>query len=177
MSRGKTRQVDGQPGRYNVIFGFGDERVGLAAAKLAVRLVNHLVRPTRDFDFAAELEAFLLQAPAHRVRPVDPGHPRRGRLPGHPVDPAERVLAGAARPGVHQKRIRATMTSQTSALAVDIASDKELTTRLLAAAGLPVPRSEAVRSADRAVRIAGRIGYPWWSSRWTATTAGASAST
>ena len=38
--------------------------------------------------------------------------------------------------GVHQRRIRATMTSQTSALAVDIASDKELTARLLGAAGL-----------------------------------------
>ena len=54
--------------------------------------------------------------------------------------------------GVHQQRIRATMTSNTSALAVDIAGDKELTTRLLAAAGLPVPRSESVRTADQAVR-------------------------
>ena len=39
--------------------------------------------------------------------------------------------------GVHAKRIRATMTSATSAIAVDIASDKDLTTRLLGAAGLP----------------------------------------
>ena len=52
------------------------------------------------------------------------------------------------------------MTSLTSSLAVDIASDKELTNRLLAAAGLPVPTSEVVRRADDAVRIARRIGYP-----------------
>ena len=62
--------------------------------------------------------------------------------------------------GVHQHRIRATMTSHTSALAVDIAGDKDLTTRLLAAAGLPVPRSESVRTVERAVRAANRIGYP-----------------
>ena len=62
--------------------------------------------------------------------------------------------------GVNQHRIRATMTSLTSSLAVDIASDKELTNRLLAAAGLPVPTSEVVRRADDAVRMARRIGYP-----------------
>ncbi len=43
--------------------------------------------------------------------------------------------------GVHAKRIRATMTSETSAIAVDVASDKDLTTRLLGAAGLPVPEA------------------------------------
>ena len=62
--------------------------------------------------------------------------------------------------GKYQERIRATMTSMTSALAVDIASDKKMTNRLLAAAGLPVPRSEVVRTADEAVAAAGRIGFP-----------------
>src|SRR5438094_3692091 len=40
--RGKTRAA-GSPGRYHVIIGYGEEQVGLAAGKLAVRLVNHLV--------------------------------------------------------------------------------------------------------------------------------------
>ena len=52
------------------------------------------------------------------------------------------------------------MTSETSSIAVDIASDKDLTTRLLGAAGLPVPKQESVRTADQAVRAAERIGYP-----------------
>ena len=62
--------------------------------------------------------------------------------------------------GKYQQRIRATMTSMTSALAVDIAQDKRLTNQLLASAGLPVPRNEVVRSADEAVSAAKRIGYP-----------------
>ena len=43
IRRGKTRQVKGAPGRYNVVYGYADEQVGLAAGRLAVRLVNHLV--------------------------------------------------------------------------------------------------------------------------------------
>src|SRR3546814_10219048 len=52
------------------------------------------------------------------------------------------------------------MTSETSSIAVDIASDKDLTTRLLSAAGLPVPKQDSVRTADQAVAVANRIGFP-----------------
>src|SRR6476619_2475980 len=62
IRRGKTRQVKGRPGVYNVVFGYVDERVALAAARLAVRLFNHLVQPDPDFDFAAELDLFLRRA-------------------------------------------------------------------------------------------------------------------
>ena len=56
--------------------------------------------------------------------------------------------------GKYQQRVRATMTSKTSALAVDIAGDKDVTRRLLASAGLPVPRGELVLNEDDAVRAA-----------------------
>ena len=62
--------------------------------------------------------------------------------------------------GVHQQRIRATMTSQTSAIGVDVASDKSLTNRLLDSAGLPVPRAEVVDTEDDAVAAAKRLGFP-----------------
>jgi cyanophycin synthetase len=52
------------------------------------------------------------------------------------------------------------MTSKTSALAVDIAGDKDVTRRLLASAGLPVPRGEIVQSEGEAVTAATRIGFP-----------------
>jgi cyanophycin synthetase len=52
------------------------------------------------------------------------------------------------------------MTSHTGALAVDIAGDKRLTTQLLAAAGLPVPRAEIVRTEEEALAAARRIGFP-----------------
>lgn len=62
--------------------------------------------------------------------------------------------------GVYAQRIRATMTSKTGALAVDIASDKDMTIRLLGSAGLPVPKQETFRTEAGAVEGARRIGFP-----------------
>jgi cyanophycin synthetase len=160
IRRGKTRQVKTHPGRYNIVFGYGDERVGLAAARLAVRLVNHMVRADPGLDFATELEEFLLGSDRTAFGPstqaiLDEAVSRD--IPWIRLNEYSLLQLGQ---GVHQKRIRATMTSQTSALAVDVAGDKDLTSRLLAAAGLPVPRSESLRSVERAVQAAQRIGYP-----------------
>ena len=157
--RGKTRST-GVRGQYDVIYGYTDEQVGVAAGALAVRLVNHLVRPDHQLDWSAELERFLVQAERTAFGPstqaiLDEAVSRD--IPWLRLNQNSLVQLGQ---GVHQQRIRATMTSNTSALAVDIASDKELTTRLLAAAGLPVPRSEAVDTVEDAVRVANRIGYP-----------------
>ena len=157
--RGKTRST-GEPGRYNVIYGYWEERVGLEAGRLAVDLVNHLVKPRKDFDFLAELERLILLAERRAFGPstqaiVDEASSRD--IPWIRLDEASLVQLGW---GKYQQRIRATMTSKTSALAVDIASDKDMTRRLLASAGLPVPRGEIVREEDAAVAAAKRIGFP-----------------
>jgi cyanophycin synthetase len=160
IRRGKTRQVKGEHGRYNVVFGYVDEQVGLSAARLGVRLVNHLVEADPEFDFDDELEAFILRAERTAFGPstqaiIDEAVSRD--IPWLRLNQHSLVQLGQ---GVHAKRIRATMTSATSAIAVDVASDKDLTTRLLGAAGLPVPRQESVRNADQAARAAERIGFP-----------------
>ena len=160
IRRGKTRQVKGQKGRYNVVYGYVDEQVGLAAARLAVRLVNHLVEADPEFDWDRSCEAFILRAERTAFGPstqaiLDEAVSRD--IPWIRLNQHSLVQLGQ---GVHQKRIRATMTSATSAIAVDVASDKDLTTRLLGAAGLPVPKQESVRTADQAAAVAERIGYP-----------------
>ncbi|MEX2202800.1 MAG: cyanophycin synthetase [Actinomycetota bacterium] len=157
--RGKTRGA-GEPGRYNVIFGYWEERVGLEAGKLAVRLVNHLVAPKPEFDFLAELERLILLAERRAFGPstqaiLDEAASRD--IPFIRLNERSLVQLGW---GKYQQRIRATMTSKTSSLAVDIAGDKDMTRRLLHAAGLPVPRGELVRTDDEAVNAAKRIGFP-----------------
>ncbi|MGH3362963.1 MAG: cyanophycin synthetase family protein, partial [Nocardioides sp.] len=160
IRRGKTRMVKGRTGVYNVIFGYADEQVGLEAAKLAVRLVNHLVEADPELDWDGELEAFIRRAQRTAFGPstqaiLDEAMSRD--IPWIRLNQYSLVQLGQ---GVHAKRIRATMTSATSAIAVDIASDKDLTTRLLSAAGLPVPTQDTVRTEDAAVRAAERIGFP-----------------
>ncbi|MGH3370654.1 MAG: cyanophycin synthetase, partial [Nocardioidaceae bacterium] len=62
--------------------------------------------------------------------------------------------------GRFQQRIQATITSRTSHIAVELASDKEETNRILAHLGLPVPRQRLVRTEAEAVRASESIGYP-----------------
>jgi cyanophycin synthetase len=160
LRRGKTRAVKGRPGRYNVIYDYLDEAVGLAAGALAVRLVNHLVRAEDGFDFAEELDQFLRRAERTAFGPSTAAILEEAAsrdIPFIRLNSASLVQLGQ---GVHAQRIRATMTSRTGALAVDLAGDKDMTTRLLASAGLPVPRQETVRTAEGAAAAARRIGFP-----------------
>jgi cyanophycin synthetase len=63
--------------------------------------------------------------------------------------------------GKYQKRIQATVTSETRHIAVEIASDKEETNRILGDLGLPVPQQRLVPAPPtEAVRAAERLGYP-----------------
>jgi cyanophycin synthetase len=162
VRHGKTRST-GEDGRYNVIYEYREESVGIEAGKLAVRLVNHLVAPNDPavaFDLMAELEQLIRLAERLAFGPstqaiLDEAASRD--IPYIRLDRHSLVQLGQ---GVHQQRIRATMTSRTPGIAVDIASDKSLTNRLLDSAGLPVPRSQVVDTADAAVAAAQRLGYP-----------------
>jgi cyanophycin synthetase len=159
VGRGKTRSA-GEPGRYYVIYSYQNEYVGLAAGKLAVRLVNHLVQPEPGFDPKQETGKLLALARRTRLGPSTQaivGEAERRGIPSFLLDDRSLVQLGH---GVHQRRIVATVPSSTSAIAVDLARDKELTKHLLRGAGVPVPRSEVVRTADGAVAAAEQIGHP-----------------
>ncbi|MGH3114491.1 MAG: cyanophycin synthetase family protein, partial [Gaiellaceae bacterium] len=129
--RGKTRGT-GEEGQYNVIYHYAEEQVGLLAGRLAVRLVNHVVEPEPDFDFVQELENLILLAERRAFGPstqaiIDEASSRD--IPYMRLDDRSLVQLGQ---GKYQRRFRATMTSMTSALAVDIAKNKKLTNQLLA---------------------------------------------
>ncbi len=159
VGRGKTRST-GEPGLYHVVYSYGEERVGLVAGRLAVRLVNHLVEAEDGFDFGRELEELILLAERTAFGPSTQAILDEASLRDIPfirLNDQSLIQLGH---GIHQKRIRATMTSQTGSLGVDIAGDKKLTNRLLAATGVPVPRAEVVRDEEAAVAAAGRIGFP-----------------
>ena len=162
VRHGKTRSA-GETGQYNCIYEYREEQVGLEAGRMAVALVNHLAAPDDPdhfFDFANELERLIRLAERQAFGPstqalIDEAVSRD--IPFIRLDRHSLVQFGH---GVHQQRIRATMTSQTSAIGVDIASDKSLTNRLLDSAGLPVPRSAVVETEDETVAAAARLGFP-----------------
>jgi cyanophycin synthetase len=159
VGRGKTRGT-GEPGRYHVVYSFGEEAVGRAAGILAVRLVNHLVEVDPTFDFRAELEGLILLSERAAFGPSTQAILDEAALRDIPFIRLNEQSLVQLGHGIHQKRIRATMTSQTGSLGVDIAGDKKLTNRLLASTGVPVPRAQLVRDEDAAVAAANQIGLP-----------------
>ncbi|MBL7087464.1 cyanophycin synthetase [Acidovorax sp.] len=62
--------------------------------------------------------------------------------------------------GSKQRRIQAAEVDSTSAVAESIGQDKDLTKRLLHAAGVPVPLGKPVESVDEAWEVALKVGLP-----------------
>ncbi len=167
---GKTRG-EGTPGRYHVVFEFEEERVGEAAGELAVKLIHSLLPPELrpavppesappPFDFAAELVELIEYAQRRQLGPSTGALVRAADardIPWMRLNDYSLIQFGH---GKHQRRIQATVTSETRHIAVSIASDKEETNRILGDLGLPVPRQRLVRSPEGAVTAADRLGYP-----------------
>lgn len=62
--------------------------------------------------------------------------------------------------GCHRRLVCAALTEQTSAVGVDIASDKVLAKQLLASAGIPVPDGGIARSPRQAIELLELLGAP-----------------
>ena len=164
---GKTRSTE-LPGHYHVIYQYEQEDVGLEAGRLGLTLLLSLLPPELrpagavpvDFDFAGERDDFIRFAQRRALGPSTASLVRAAderRIPWIRLNDQSLIQFGHGR---YQQRIQATVTSRTSHIAVELASDKEETNRLLSQLGLPVPRQRLVQSAEDAVRAAERIGYP-----------------
>ncbi|MCH7488570.1 MAG: acetate--CoA ligase family protein [Chloroflexi bacterium] len=167
---GKTRSVDDGPGEYTMVYEYKQREVGLEAGELGWRLILHLLPSEvqekldaeieEDFDWEEERDSFIRFAQRKEFGPstqslVDAAEARG--IPWIRLNEYSLVQFGH---GKFQKRIQATVTSETKHIAVEIASDKEDTRNLLQDLGLPVPMQRLVRSESNAVRAAERIGYP-----------------
>lgn len=144
---------------YQVVVEYSEEEVGMLAMELAEKLCNAALHDT-PFDLPAALEA---------LRDLDEDV-RLGPSTGSIVDaavargiPYSRMTEGSMVRlgwGSKQRRIQAAEMDVTSAIAEAIAQDKELTKKLLAAAGVPVPGGRSVADADDAWAAAQEIGLP-----------------
>jgi cyanophycin synthetase len=166
VTYGKTRSHDLPEGQYHVIYSYEEETVGLEAGELGLKLILHLLPPEREahdsspFDFAAELEALVRVAQRRAFGPSTGSLVRAAEernIPWIRLNDRSLVQLGH---GKYQRRIQATVTSETRHTAVEIASDKRLTNQILHDLGLPVPRQRTVRNADDAVAAAESLGYP-----------------
>ncbi len=155
---GKARSTS-QRGVYKVAFRTRQEQVGRAALQTGRDLLVAAINDT-PFDLDAQVTVLrdmvddlcLGPSTAHIVDAATDRH-----IPHIRLTSGNLVQLGH---GINQRRIWTAETDQTSAIAEEIASDKDLTKALLQSCGVPVPEGTLVRSAEAAWEAAQDIGVP-----------------
>ena len=160
-TRGKTRAA-GPEGVYDIIFAFEDEAVGRAAGAAAVDLVNDLIESDRPAPESAEQTVTDLRALAARGRLglstqaiIDVAD--RRHIPWTRLNERNLIQLGW---GVHTRRIRATVTSETRLIGAEMARDKDEAAAALERAGLPTPGWRLATSVPEALAHARTLGGP-----------------
>jgi len=165
---GKTRSIDGRPGVYSVVYEYAQREEGIAAGELGIKLLCSLLPPelrpaesvADDFDWQKERDDFIRYAQRRALGPSTASLVQAAEARGIPwlrLNSQSLVQLGH---GKYQQRIQATITGKTPHIAVELASDKEETNKILASLGLPVPKQELVQSEEGALRAARRLGGP-----------------
>jgi len=164
---GKTRGA-GRPGVYTVVYEYEQRDEGVAAGELGLRLLCSLlpekIRPPdtvpEGWSWPEARDEFIRFAQRRALGPSTASLVKAAETRGIPwlrLNDQSLVQLGHGR---YQQRIQATVTGRTPHIAVELASDKEETNKILATLGLPVPKQELVQSEGQAVRAANRIGFP-----------------
>ena len=164
---GKTRSIsDDRPGVYSVVYEYAQREEGIAAGELALKLLDSLLpatlrTATRDgWNWEDERDGFIRYAQRRALGPSTMSLVRAAEERGIPwlrLNQQSLVQLGH---GKYQQRIQATVTGRTPHIAVELASDKEETNKILASLGLPVPRQELVTSQTDALKAARKLGGP-----------------
>jgi cyanophycin synthetase len=159
VSFGRARGT-GETGVYNVVIAYREEEPAKAAFNVALRLTLAAMHD-EPFDLESELNELLSIADTYRLGPSTAAiveAARRRDIPVLRLTPtASLVQLGY---GIYQKRIQASETSNTSAIAVEMCQEKPLTNQMLRAVGVPVPDGRSATSADEAWEIAQDVGLP-----------------
>ena len=155
---GRARETK-KPGVYNVVIEYKEESFAVECLHAAHRLIMAAIEG-ETFDVAAEvrrLHGVLLDVQlGPSTRSIVEAAAARG-IPARRLTEGSLVRLGQ---GAKQRRILASETDETRAVAETIAQDKDLTRSLLAEAGIPVPEGRPAGGLAEAWRVAEEIGGP-----------------
>ncbi len=148
-----------EPCIYQVVVEYSEEDVGRRALVLAEQLVKAAIDDT-PFDLNAALAELRELDEDVRLGPSTGAIVQAAvarNIPFRRLTEGSLVLFGW---GSRQRKIQAAEIDRTGAIAEAIAQDKELTKKLLDAAGVPVPKGRTVSDPDDAWAAALEIGLP-----------------
>ena len=155
---GRTRETK-TPGVYNVVFNYLEEKVGIYAAKAAVKIAEALIAG-EDYDLTDDIQNMKEIREDVRLGPstasiVDEAVSRD--IPFLRLGRNSLIQLGA---GVNQMRFQATITCKTSNIAVDVACNKEQTKKMLDDASIPVAKGDICYDEEDLKDTIDHIGYP-----------------
>jgi cyanophycin synthetase len=155
---GRTRQTKTE-GVYNVVFNYLEEKVGIYAAEAAVRIAEALINGT-NYELDKDIQQMKEIRERTRLGPstgsiVEEAISRN--IPWIRLNNQSLVQLGY---GKNQKRIRATMTENTSSIAVDLAGNKDETKRILQEQAIPVAKGITITAASQVPDAIRKVGFP-----------------
>tara|TARA_R110002124_G_scaffold217_8_gene852 strand:+ start:7159 stop:9801 length:2643 start_codon:yes stop_codon:yes gene_type:complete len=155
---GRTRDY-GEKGVYNVVFSYMEENVGRYAAKAAVRICEALI-VSEEYDLTDDIQEMRELRENSRLGPSTGSIVEEAEARGIPWIRLNKYSLCQLGYGTNQKRIQATVTSETSSIGVELACDKEDTKYLLEQAEVEVPKGDIIRRESSLEEACSYVGYP-----------------
>ncbi|MBV1924047.1 MAG: ATP-grasp domain-containing protein, partial [Flavobacteriaceae bacterium] len=155
---GRTRGY-GEEGVYNVVFSYIEEDAGRYAAKASVRICEALIAG-EEYDMEDDIQEMRELREAQRLGPSTGSIVEEAASRGIPWIRLNKYSLVQLGYGANQKRIQATVTSETSSIGVEIACDKEDTKYLLEQAEVDVPRGDIIRRERSLEDACDYVGFP-----------------
>ena len=157
VAYGKAREI--KDDLYYIIFQYEYKKVGIETARLAVDLINSLIKGENiDFEKRMDLleEILSREVIGPSTGAIKEAAERYG-LPVFQIGDSGFYQIGYGKQG---RIIEGTIGNNTSCIAADIASDKYLTKELLRGQNIPVAEGFMVGNIFRLLRGVDKLGYP-----------------
>jgi cyanophycin synthetase len=155
---GRTRGY-GEEGVYNVVFSYMEENVGRYAAEASVRICEALIA-AEDYNMEDDIQQMRELRESSRLGPSTGSIVQEAEARGIPWIRLNKYSLVQLGYGANQKRIQATVTSETSSIGVELACDKEDTKFLLEQAEVEVPKGDIIRRERSLEEACKYVGYP-----------------
>jgi len=149
----------GEKGVYSVVFSYIEEDAGRYAAKAAVKICEALISG-ESYDLTNDIQEMRELREAQRLGPSTGSIVEEAVSRGIPWIRLNKYSLCQLGYGANQKRIQATVTSETSSIGVELACDKEDTKYLLEQAEVEVPRGDIIRRERSLEAACDYVGYP-----------------
>ena len=155
---GRTRGY-GEEGVYFVVFNHMVGKVGEYAAKASFRIAEALIA-NKEYDLYEDIMNMKEIRQNEGLGPSTSSIIKEAEARGIPWIRLNKYSLCQLGYGANQKRIQATVTSETSNIGVEIACDKEETKDLLEQAEVPIPKGDIIRTERGLKEAVDYVGFP-----------------